>query len=344
MSWQDSRILLLGGPGGVGKTTFAAALGVHFARQGKKTVVLTVDPAKRLAQALGFHGFDSDLQKVALPDHPSAQLFATMLDTQRYLDKVMARFAKSEGQRNRILNNPLYRTTTDAMGGTQEYAAMERLLEFAQDPQWDKIIVDTPPTSNAVDLLSAPQRLASFMDSSVLRWFQGSTPGALGFFRRGTKLAMKLMEKVFGSEFLHSFSSFMDDLEGMHGGFKDRNLEVISLLKGKETAFVLVSYPSETRYQECESFLETLGERGIPLAALVLNRVEPAFPEHWDGPESAPVNGILEFYAAMRGAQQVWLKKFSTLLPKLPTYTVPRQTGDIHDLTALARLAELLVQ
>jgi anion-transporting ArsA/GET3 family ATPase len=221
---------------------------------------------------------------------------------------------------------------------------MERLLEFSQDPQWEKIIVDTPPTSNAVDLLSAPQRLASFMDSSVLRWFQGSQPGALGFFRKGTKLAMKLMEKVFGSEFLHTFSKFMDDMEGMQGGFKDRNLEVISLLKSQQTAFLLVSYPSETRYQECESFLRTLKEREIPLAALVLNRVEPTFCEKGKAGGNERLAEVLEFYAALRSAQQVWIDQFASLLPKLPTYSIPRQAGDIHDLTALARFAGLLVQ
>lgn len=347
-SWTDRRIVLIGGPGGVGKTTLAAALGVHFAHQGKKTVVLTVDPAHRLAQALGFSGFDSDLQKVALPGAPKAQLYATMLDTQRYLDKVMERFAKSSEQRDRILNNPLYRATTETMGGTEEYAAMERLLEFAQDPQWEKIIVDTPPTSNAVDLLSAPQRLAAFMDSSVLRWFQGEKPGYLGFFRKGTKLAMKFLEKVLGSEFIGKFSRFMDDLDGMQAGFKDRNLEVMALLRSTQTSFLLVSYPSETRYQECEAFLETLRERNIPLSALILNRVEPAFPAavaEAASPEALErTNEILGFYGSLRGAQQVWIERFQGLLKGLPAYRLTRQTGVIHDLTALARLAELLVQ
>ncbi len=346
--WTDRRILLLGGPGGVGKTTLAAALGVHFAKQGKKTVVLTVDPARRLAQALGFAGFDSDLQKVDIPGSPKAELYATMLDTQRYLDKVMSRFAKSPEQRDRILNNPLYRTTTETMGGTEEYAAMERLLEFAQDPQWDKILVDTPPTSNAVDLLSAPQRLANFMDSSVLRWFQGNQPGYLNLFRRGTKLAMKFLEKLFGSEFMETFSKFMDDLGGMQSGFHDRNLEVIRLLQSAETAFLLVTYPSETRFQECEAFLESLKERRIPLAALILNRVEPDSPASSEGPEDEEsryrLNQILKFYHSLRSAQQVWIERFQGLLPGLPTYRVPRRTGTLHDLPALARLAELLVQ
>ncbi len=347
-AWKDKRVFLIGGPGGVGKTTIAAALGVHYAKAGKKTVVLTVDPARRLAQALGFAGFDSELQKVEIPDAPNAQLYATMLDTQRYLDKVMSRFAKSEAQRDKILNNPLYRATTETMGGTEEYAAMERLLEFAQDPQWDKIIVDTPPTSNAVDLLSAPQRLASFMDSSVLRWFQGEKPGYLGFFRKGTKLAMKFLEKVLGSEFITTFSEFMDDLDGMQAGFRDRNLEVVSLLQNPQTAFLLVSYPSETRYQECEAFLETLRERRIPLSALILNRVEPEFPPSWeitdDDEAHFRINQILQFYGALRRAQNVWAERFEKAMGEIPSRRLPRRTGALHDLPALAELAALLVK
>lgn len=344
-SWKDRRILLLGGPGGVGKTTLAAALGVHFSKQGKRTVVLTVDPAKRLAQALGFAGFADEIQEVRVPGAPAGTLFATMLDTQRYLDRVMARFAKNEDQKNRILNNPLYRTTIDTMGGTQEYAAMERLLEFAQDPKWEKILVDTPPTSNAVDLLSAPQRLANFMDSSVLRWFQGENqPRYLGLFRRSTRLAMRFLEKLFGSEFLNTFSRFMDDLEGMHTGFRNRHEEVLRLLQGPDSAFVLVTYPSEARFQECSSFLETLREQKLPLASLILNRVEPAFPPPSEAPESAKqVRAILDFYARIHEAQATWVERLRGLVPHLPSYTLPRQSGALHDLPSLARLAELLV-
>ena len=150
--FKEKRVFMVGGPGGVGKTTLAAALGIQLASAGFKTVVLTVDPARRLAQALGFEGFKTDLQKVDIPGVPDSTLYATMLDTQRYFDKIIHRFAKTEQQKERILNSPIYRTMVDSLGGTNEYAAMERLLEFAQDNRFEKIVVDTPPTQNAIDL------------------------------------------------------------------------------------------------------------------------------------------------------------------------------------------------
>src|SRR5688500_15966741 len=146
---------------------------------------------------------------------PEGELWASMLDTQRYLDRIVERFATSPGQREKIQNNPLYRSMVDSLGGTAEYAAMERLLEFSSDPRFDRIVVDTPPTQNAVDLLSAPQRMADFMDNTVFRWFQGKAPRYLGLFRQGTKLALKAIEKVFGVDFMRRLSELMDDLEGM---------------------------------------------------------------------------------------------------------------------------------
>jgi anion-transporting ArsA/GET3 family ATPase len=175
----------------VGKTTLAAAMALQYAIAGYRTVVLTVDPARRLAQALGFTDFTKDLQAVPLPDGAKGSLQASMLDSQRYFDRVIERFATSPAQKERVLSNPLYRAMVDGMGGTHEYAAMERLFEFSQDSSFEKIIVDTPPTQNAIDLLSAPARMADFMDNSVLKWFRASPRYSLSFFRQGTRLAMK---------------------------------------------------------------------------------------------------------------------------------------------------------
>ena len=155
---QEKRIFIIGGPGGVGKTTLAASLGVHSAQSGYKSVVLTVDPARRLAQALGFSNFSNDLQKVDLGPGAKGELEAPMLDVERYFDKVISRFAKTDTQREKILNNRLYRTMVESLGGSHEYAAMERLLEFSNQDRFEKIIIDTPPTQNAIELLSAPDR------------------------------------------------------------------------------------------------------------------------------------------------------------------------------------------
>src|SRR5688572_27054251 len=144
-TWTNARVFVVCGAGGVGKTTLAASMAVALAEQGYRTLVLTVDPAKRLAQSLGLDTFESDVQKISLPFAPEAELMGSMLDSSRYFDRMMERFAKSEEQKQRILNHPLYRLTVNHLGGTQEYAAMERLLEFAEDPRFDKIVIDTPP-------------------------------------------------------------------------------------------------------------------------------------------------------------------------------------------------------
>ncbi len=349
---EKKRVFLVGGPGGVGKTTLAATLGIELARKGHRTVVLTVDPAKRLAQALGLQGFTKELQEVTGDGLKEGMLFASMLDSERYFDKVMGRFAKSPEQLERILSNPLYRTTVENLGGTHEYAAMERLLEFAGMDRFEKIVVDTPPTQNAVELLSAPARLADFMDGSVMRWFRGSDKRYLQLFRQGTRLAMKLLQKIFGAEFLDAFSTFMDDLEGMHEGFRERNLEVIKLLQGETSAFLLVNYPSEARHQESLVFLNSLKEFGIPLAAVLLNRISPT-PPHvvfpsmasptLPAPEKRGIEEMLAYYEALHRSQEHWVEKFRTTLATTPLLLVPQQATPPSDVASLSQMGQFLV-
>jgi anion-transporting ArsA/GET3 family ATPase len=348
--FAEKRIFLVGGPGGVGKTTLAASLGVALASAGYKTVVLTVDPARRLAQALGFDGFHSDLQRVTLPDHPQAQLYATMLDTQRYFDRVIERFASTPQQKEKILANPLYRIMVDHLGGTHEYAAMERLLEFARESGYEKIVVDTPPTQNAVDLLSAPQRLAEFMDGAVFKWFQSGGKRYFALLRTGTRIAMKFLKTLFGSDFLDSLGGFFSDLEGMQIGFRERHLEVLELMRGPATAFFLVTYPSEARFLESQSFLQTLAETRIPLSGVFLNRVEPTVPgllptdtASASEPDRAAINAVLSYLASLSQQQQPWLDRFEKLAPDNLLRRIPRQIGALHDITALSQIGALLV-
>ncbi|MSP19409.1 MAG: ArsA family ATPase [Bdellovibrionales bacterium] len=346
--WKEQRIFLIGGPGGVGKTTVAAALGVSLALEGYKTVVLTVDPAKRLAQALGFKNFTSDLQAVSLPQQKETKLFASMLDTQRYFDKIITRFAASERQRDKILNNRLYRIMVESLGGSHEYAAMERLLEFTKDTSFEKIIVDTPPSQNALDLLNAPQKLADFMDNSVLSWFQNSkTPFSL--FRQGTRMAMKVLEKLFGSDFFKALAEVMDDLEGMHKGFRDRNLEVLALLKSDTTGFFLVTYPSEIRFSESQHFIRVLKEKRIPLSGVILNRIEPAGPLRLLDSVALPkitreeIEVVLRYRAELVSQQQYWLSKFNEAAGTLSQIRLEKRTEDIHDLETLSQIGKILV-
>ena len=346
--FDDKRILLVGGPGGVGKTTLAAALGVQLAERGFRTVVLTVDPARRLAQALGFTKFEQDLQEVPLPG-AKGKLSASMLDTQRYLDRVVERFAARPEQREKILNNPLYKIMVESLGGTAEYAAMERLLEFVERPEFEKIIVDTPPSQNALDLLTAPQRMAEFMDNKVLRWFQGSSPRYMSFFKQGTKIVMKMLQRIFGAEFLSSLGQLLDDFEGMQSGFRNRHLEVLRLLKSRETAFFLVTTASEGRFEEAMDFAATLKQQDIPLAGLWVNQLEPAVPAavpveiEIDAKSREHVNALLRYHHAIYVAELLWVERFGADLLTLPRRLIPRQTESPQDVAALSRLSGFLV-
>lgn len=347
--FEKRRVFLVGGSGGVGKTTVAASLGVQFAAAGYRTVVLTVDPAKRLAQALGFETFSSEIQKVEIPDFPSAQLFATMLDTQRDFDRVIRRFATNPAQRDKILGSKLYRVMVESLGGSHEYAAMERLLEFANESNFEKIVVDTPPSHNAVDLFSAPQRLADFMDNSVLKWFQKKSPYYLQIFKQGTKIAMKALQKIFGTEFLDQLGEILDDLEGMQAGFRKRNLEVLELVQSPNTAFLLVTYPSEVRFFESTEFLKTLESFKIPLSALILNRIEPYVGEDLPAALSLPaedataIRQLLNYYHALYREQREWVETFQANAQHVPVFTVAKQYKPIHEISALLHLGTFLV-
>lgn len=333
-NFSDARIILVGGPGGVGKTTLAAALGLRLATEGHRTLVLTVDPAKRLAQALGFEGFQNRVQPVKLPGFPEASFHATMLDTQHYFDRVIERFAKSPEQKQRILNNRLYQVMVESLGGSHEYAAMERLLEFAQDPAYDRIIVDTPPTHNALDLLEAPERLAAFMDNSVLRWFQGGK--AFGILSQGTRLAFSLFQKIVGGEFLTNLAEVLKDLDGMQAGFRERNLEVVRLLKQESTSFVLVTAASEARYQESVAFAKDLEKREIHLRAILLNRLENKVPPADASDEAA--NALHRYFEALYETQHHWRAQFQQLpYPVVGIPQTPRPPTDVEELLALSQ-------
>lgn len=346
MNWDlnQKRIILIGGPGGVGKTTVAAALGVSLGLRGFRTLVLTVDPAKRLAQALGITDFGQSLQKVECKDFPQLQLTASMLDSEHYFDKVIERFARSPEQKKKILENHLYRTMVESLGGSHEYAAMERLLEFVSGSEYDKIVVDTPPTQNALDLLQAPQRLANFMDNSVLKWFQKK--GGLHLFQRGTQMAMKALQTILGSEFLEHLSTFLGDLEGMQAGFRSRHLAVIELFKNPSTAFALVTQASEARFLESIEFHKALQREGISLERLILNRMDLEFPfslpQGLNEDKMKWLQGLQKHFEELSLVQQKWGEAFQAAI-KIPSVRIQRKSTPLNDIHALKDLGDELI-
>ncbi len=342
--FHDKRVFIVGGPGGVGKTTLAASLGVQLAQAGYRTVVLTVDPARRLAQALGFESFPKDIQRIPLPG-AKGTLSASMLDTERYFDRIIETFAVSPDQKNKILGNPFYRTIVDSLGGSHEYAAMERLLEFATSSDYDKVIVDTPPSDNARELFDAPQRMADFMDNSVLKWFQGGGKLYTQFFRTGTKLALSALKLVFGAEFLDSLGRFLGDLEGMQAGFQKRNLQVLEILQGPQAAFLLVTVPSEARAQDCEAFVRTLKDKRIPLSQMLFNQLEskPTGFSKDSTPENKAIQRILQFQNALFEEQQEWAKRIEKSTG-LSAVCIPRRSNAPRSIADLSELGALLVK
>ncbi|MEO8323322.1 MAG: ArsA-related P-loop ATPase [Actinomycetota bacterium] len=286
------EIIVCAGSGGVGKTTTAAAIALRAALEGKKVAVLTIDPAKRLASSLGLKELSSEPTKVSKKKFASAgldpkgELHALMLDTKSTFDKVVLRYAPTEEQAQRIINNRFYRNISGTLSGTQEYMAMEKLYELHADGGYDLIVIDTPPTRNALDFLDAPKRLTDFFESRVLRWFLLPYMKASGGIMRMANVAatafLRIVKKIVGSEVLEDTAEFFGNLEGMYDGFKQRALDVAALLKSDVTSFVVITSPSEDSVTEATFFATRLNESGLPFGALVVNRVHPSIGEPID--------------------------------------------------------------
>jgi anion-transporting ArsA/GET3 family ATPase len=281
------KVIVCAGSGGVGKTTTSAAIGMHAAVHGKKTAVLTIDPARRLASSLGLKELTNDPTKVsprkfaAAGMEPKGELWAMMLDTKTTFDSVVMQYAPSREQAERIIGNRFYRNISSTLSGTQEYMAMEKLYELYVEGDYDLIVIDTPPTRNALDFLDAPRRLIDFFESRVLRWFLLPYMRAGGgLFRVANAAAstfLRIVKRIVGADVVQDTAEFFDNLEGMYDGFKQRARDVAGLLQSNVTSFVVVTSPSEESVQEATYFATRLNESGLPFGALVVNRVHPSF-------------------------------------------------------------------
>lgn len=284
----EARIELCVGCGGVGKTTVAAALALEAARRGKRTLVLTIDPAHRLADALGVRALGNQpqaiprgaLERLGVP--PQGSLCALMLDMKRTFDDLVERFAESEVARERILRNPIYQHVSEALSGSIEYSAMEKVYELAESKEFERIVVDTPPSQHALDFLDAPQRLVEFLDSRLVHMLihPAFAAGRFGLrlFHRGTHRVLHLIERISGIGFLEDISEFLLAFEGMAEGFLARANRVRQLLLGPDASFVLIATPEWHSVRQALEFLERLEALRAPLAAVVANRVR-VWPE-----------------------------------------------------------------
>src|SRR5271154_1075520 len=269
-----NRVVVCCGAGGVGKTPPAAAMALRAAEYGRTVVVLTIDPARRLAQALGVADLGNSPQRVPLGPEVKGELHAMMLDMRRTFDEMVVEYS-GPGRAQAILENQFYQTVATSLAGTQEYMAMEKLGQLLAEDRWDLVVVDTPPSRNALDLLDAPQRLGSFMDSRLWRLLRGPGRGIGRLVTGAVGLAMKALSTILGSQMLSDAASFVQSLDATFGGFREKADRTYALLKRRGTQFVVVSAAEPDALREASFFVDRLSQEGMPLAGLLLNRTHP---------------------------------------------------------------------
>jgi anion-transporting ArsA/GET3 family ATPase len=354
----SNRVVVCCGAGGVGKTTTAAAMALRAAEYGRTVVVLTIDPAKRLAQALGISDLGNSPQRVPLAPEVPGELYAMMLDMRRTFDEMVLQY--SQGDRAQaILDNQFYQTVATSLAGTQEYMAMEKLGQLLAEDRWDLVVVDTPPSRNALDFLDAPKRLGSFMDSRLWKLLLGPGRGIGRLVTGAVGLAMKALSTVLGSQMLSDAASFVQSLDATFGGFREKADRTYALLKRRGTQFVVVSAAEPDALREAAFFVDRLSEERMPLAGLVLNRTHPLLcslpvERAIDGAQTLEdvadasdgndlTKAILEIHAdrASTSKREIrLLSRFTGANPHVAIVGVPSLPFDVSDLEALRAIAD----
>ncbi len=358
----DTHIIVCTGSGGVGKTTTSAALALRAAERGRNVVVLTIDPARRLAQSMGIESLDNVPRPVP-GVRGEGHLDAMMLDMKRTFDEVVESQASPE-KAAQILANPFYQVLSSSFAGTQEYMAMEKLGQLHKDAlktgKWDLIVVDTPPSRSALDFLDAPERLSSFLDGRFIRIMLAPARGPARLMTAGLSVVTNAMTKILGAQVLRDMQTFVAAFDTLFGGFRARATQTFALLQAPGTAFVVVAAPEPDALREAAYFVERLAGEQMPLAGLVVNRagtvtvaglsgdqaVAAAERLAASGGDSPGVTaGLLRLHADRSRivAREAHLRqRFSAAHPHVPTAVMPALSTDVHDLDGLRRVGELL--
>ena len=354
---DERHIIVCTGSGGVGKTTTSAALALRAAERGRRTIVCTIDPAKRLAQSLGLSELDNTPHRVPLEIGGRGELWAMMLDMKSTFDSMVLEMTTPERARA-IFANPFYRHVSQTLSGTQEYMAMQKLWELHEEGRWELIIIDTPPTRSALDFLDAPRRLIDFLEGRFLRlmlWpYMKAGRTGLRVLNVGTRVLLKTMTRITGSDLIADVAGFFQQFEGMYASFKARAARVRELLGARRTAFVVVATPTEPSMREAKFFAERLTTERMPLGGVVVNRTHtvPAVPGLEDpaalaerAGDAAALRASLEAFAAWR---EVSAREERIIAGALryagaaPIWRVPDLSDDVHDLDALRAIGALL--
>ncbi len=366
---RGTQIVVCCGSGGVGKTTTAASLALRAAEQGRRVCVLTIDPARRLAQSMGLTELDNVPRPVAGVDTSAGgSLDAMMLDMKRTFDEVVEAHASPQ-KAQQILQNPFYVALSSSFAGTQEYMAMEKLGQLhaasrpggeggdPATPTWDLIVVDTPPSRSALDFLDAPERLSALLDGRFIKLLLAPARGPARLLSAGLGVVTGALNKVLGAQVLSDVQTFVAAFDTLFGGFRQRAEATYSLLQADGTAFVVVAAPEPDAMREAAYFVERLAAEQMPLAGLVVNRVHAAggtavsaadaesAAHRLRGTEHEPVAELLDVHAdrERRAAREASVRKrFTGAHPRVPTVDVPALPTDVHDLDGLRRVGSAL--
>jgi anion-transporting ArsA/GET3 family ATPase len=345
----ESSIVICCGSGGVGKTTTAAAIALEGARRGRTAVVVTIDPARRLADALGLSGGLTDAATEIAGSWPG-HLWAVMLDTKSTFDALVKRYAIDQAQAERILANRFYRNISGALSGTQEYMAAEKLYELHDASSFDLVVVDTPPTRNALDFLDAPGRLVRFLDHRLYRALMTPTKAYLKAVGFAAQALVRTVSKVVGGAVLADAIAFFQAFDGMEAGFRERAERVLQLLSAPETAYTLVTAPRRESIEEAEFFAQRLAESNRAVAALIVNRMHPSFGggeaaaarEEAERRAGTPLGARWANLADLRqvaAREEAELRGLAERVAPAPLVRVPVLRSDVHDLDGLAEVA-----
>jgi len=348
---RTRSVLICCGSGGVGKTTVAAAFALEAARMGRRACVVTIDPAKRLADALGLGSLSNTPARVDLSltsGDTTGELWALMLDTKTTFDELVVRYAPSDQQAEGILQNRLYKNLSQALSGTQEYMAMEKLYELHSDSRFDLVVVDTPPTRNALDFLDAPRRLTRFLDNRIFRLLVMPTRAYLKAVTLATQAFLRTVSKVVGAEVVDDAVAFFQAFEGMEAGFRERAARVETLLSDPGTAFVVVASARKDTVIEAAYFIDRLSTSGFETANLVVNRLHPRFGQPGTaarlraaGRDDALVTNLAQL-EAVGEREEAHFAELAEAVAPAPVTRVPFLADDVHDLGGLEKVAAYL--
>jgi anion-transporting ArsA/GET3 family ATPase len=341
---EGRRVVVCAGAGGVGKTTTAAAIAMGMAERGLKVAVVTIDPARRLADSLGLEQLGNEPRLVE--GDFKGELWALMLDSKRTFDALIEHLAPDPGKRDEILSNRIYQQLSNSVAGSQEFTAIAKLYELDQEGDYDLLVLDTPPSRNALDFLDAPGRLSGFFQGRAIKMFLRPT-GLLG---RGTGMVFGLLERLTGVDLLHDLSVFFRALSGMIDGFTERAARVGALLSDPATTFLIVTAPRHDPVEEAIFFHRKLVDASMPFGGLVVNRmhvaheVDGAVPltEQLGDDLAGRVATAAHELAALAEREAASVERLRAELGDPPTIVVPELDGDVHDVEGLARMREHL--